>query len=81
MAAARAKRRESVTASLITEVLGGLTAQRELPEPVAETLAALDAARRGEPVLAGARGRGHAPRGRRVGARLPGEPGGPSCPA
>ena len=52
MAAARARRRESATAALVTEVLGGMTAQRELPEPVAQTLAALDAARRGEPVLA-----------------------------
>lgn len=52
MAAARAKRRESATASLITEILGGMTAQRTLPEPVAQTLEALDAARRGEPALA-----------------------------
>jgi hypothetical protein len=51
MAAARARRHESAVASLVTEVLGGLTAQRELPEPVAETLAALEAARRGDRVL------------------------------
>lgn len=52
MAAARARRKESATASLISEVFAGMTAQRELPEPVAQTLAALDAARRGEPALA-----------------------------
>jgi hypothetical protein len=48
MAATRAtRRRESAVASLVTEVLGGRAARRELPEPVSRTLQALDAARRG----------------------------------
>jgi hypothetical protein len=44
-AAARARRRERTVASLVDEVFAGLPA-RTLPEPVARTLEALDAARR-----------------------------------
>jgi hypothetical protein len=49
---ARARRREeSAMATLISEVFAG-TARRQLPEPVARTLEALDNARRREPVSA-----------------------------
>jgi hypothetical protein len=57
-AAARARRRRDeqpgAVASLIDEVFGGaaLTRRRALPDAVAQTLEALDAARRGEPVAA-----------------------------
>jgi hypothetical protein len=52
-AAARARRRESAMATLVGEVFTGFPG-RTLPEPVTRTLEALDAARRGEPVPAGA---------------------------
>lgn len=44
-AAARARRREAGVAALIGEVLTGGT-RRELPEPVVQALATLEAARR-----------------------------------
>jgi hypothetical protein len=44
-AATRARGRERTVASLVDEVFAGLPG-RTLPEPVARTLAALDAARR-----------------------------------
>jgi hypothetical protein len=56
-AAARARRRRveqpGAVASLIDEVFGGAgMTRRTLPDAVAQTLEALDAARRGEPVAA-----------------------------
>jgi hypothetical protein len=47
--AARARRNEDALAALISDIFAGRSG-RELPEPVLRTLAALDRARRGEPV-------------------------------
>jgi hypothetical protein len=44
--ARQARRRESATAALVAEVLGGGGMRRELPLPVTQTLVALEQARR-----------------------------------